>query len=229
MHVDVSRAYFHAKAQRPVLAKLPAEDCSGKGVRNGLLKKSMYGTRDAASNWDRDWFAGAQFKNPVPQPEKENFGFDTRTRLCGDRNAGSLLEVKKQLGSVYPIKASILGAGFDRHVDVLVESLLLENGNTVQTPTIDDVDDENPVWLQQVQISRGLVLVPQTRQGRHDVRRERALPENVRSYTTQLFEIEATRSVPEGRETMDPSFRIRGHEFRSDSFLGLKGWRKRNG
>ena len=27
MHVDVSRAYFHAKAQRPVLLKSPAEDC----------------------------------------------------------------------------------------------------------------------------------------------------------------------------------------------------------
>ena len=26
MHVDVSRAYFHAKAQRPVLIRLPAED-----------------------------------------------------------------------------------------------------------------------------------------------------------------------------------------------------------
>ena len=30
MAVDVSRAYFHAKAQRPVLVKLPAEDCSRK-------------------------------------------------------------------------------------------------------------------------------------------------------------------------------------------------------
>ena len=28
MHVDVSRAYFHAKTQRPV--KLPAKDCPGK-------------------------------------------------------------------------------------------------------------------------------------------------------------------------------------------------------
>ena len=55
MHVDVSRAYFHAKGRGPVLVKLPAEDCSGKDVgKIGLLKKSMYGTRDAASNWERD-------------------------------------------------------------------------------------------------------------------------------------------------------------------------------
>ena len=30
MQLDVSRAYFHAKAQKPVLVKLPAEDCSRK-------------------------------------------------------------------------------------------------------------------------------------------------------------------------------------------------------
>ena len=52
-----------------------------------------------------------------------------------------------------------------RHVDVLVESLGLGNGNTVQTPTVDDVKDDNPVWLvrpranQQVQISCGQMLV----------------------------------------------------------------------
>ena len=44
MHIDVSRAYFHAKAQRPVLTRLPVEDRMG-----GLMKKSMYGTRDAAT------------------------------------------------------------------------------------------------------------------------------------------------------------------------------------
>ena len=46
--VDVSRAYFHAKAQRLVLVKLPAEDCSAwdKG-EIGLLMKSLHGTGDA--------------------------------------------------------------------------------------------------------------------------------------------------------------------------------------
>ena len=56
MHVDFSRAFFHAKAPRPVLVKLPAEDCSGENEgKIRLLKKNMYGTRDAASNWERDW------------------------------------------------------------------------------------------------------------------------------------------------------------------------------
>ena len=49
MHIDVSRAYFHAKAQRPVLIRLPVEDRMGTDAEKvGLMKKSMYGTRDAA-------------------------------------------------------------------------------------------------------------------------------------------------------------------------------------
>ena len=56
MHIDVSRAYFHAKAQRPVLIRLLLEDRMGTDAgKVGLMQKSMYGTRDAASNWERDW------------------------------------------------------------------------------------------------------------------------------------------------------------------------------
>ena len=56
MHIDVPRAYFHAKAQTPVLIRLPVEDRMGVDAgKVGLMKKSMYGTMDAASNWERDW------------------------------------------------------------------------------------------------------------------------------------------------------------------------------
>ena len=104
---------------------------------------------------------------------------------------GSLLELKQQPESVYPIKASIIGAGSTRGVKALnrricwerqeccintvldtltfsLRVLALENGSTVQTPIIDGVNDENP--------------------------------KIVRSFTTQLFQIEATPSVPEGSE-----------------------------
>ena len=91
MHLDVSRAYCHAKAQRVVLVKLPVEDWSAKySGKIGLLKKNMHGTRDAASNRERDWQGHLEnwdtswFKKSVSQQEKENFGFDTRRRLCGD-------------------------------------------------------------------------------------------------------------------------------------------------
>ena len=56
MHIDVSRAYFHAKAQRLVLIRLPVEDRMGTDDgKVELTKKSMNGTRDAASSWERDW------------------------------------------------------------------------------------------------------------------------------------------------------------------------------
>ena len=56
MLIDVSRAYFHATAQRFVLVRLPAEDRTGAdAVEIGWLNWSMYGTWDTASNWERDW------------------------------------------------------------------------------------------------------------------------------------------------------------------------------
>ena len=56
MHIDVARAYFYVKAQGPVLVRLPVEDRMGADAgKIGLRNKSMYGTRDAASNWERDW------------------------------------------------------------------------------------------------------------------------------------------------------------------------------
>ena len=54
MHIDVSRAYFRARVQELVLVRLPVEDRIGADAgKSGLLKKSMYGTRNAASNKER--------------------------------------------------------------------------------------------------------------------------------------------------------------------------------
>ena len=56
MYADVSRAYFYAKAVRPVYVKLPSEDTDeGDEGRCGKLKMSMYGTRDAALNWSLEY------------------------------------------------------------------------------------------------------------------------------------------------------------------------------
>ena len=86
MHIDVSRAYFHAKAQRPVLIRLPAEDRMGTDAgKIGLMKKSMYGTRDGAR------LAGAcqemgistwtQLEEPVSPQRESSFRADTWRRL----------------------------------------------------------------------------------------------------------------------------------------------------
>ena len=48
---DVRRAYFCAKAKRRIYIELPDGDGGGPGSRQcGLLRKSLYGIRDAAQN-----------------------------------------------------------------------------------------------------------------------------------------------------------------------------------
>ena len=50
---DVKRAYFHAKCTRDVYVQLPSEDIgAGEEEMCGKLRLSMYGTRDAARNWE---------------------------------------------------------------------------------------------------------------------------------------------------------------------------------
>jgi hypothetical protein len=47
------RAYFHAKIRRLVYIRLPEED-NQEGMC-GRLVKAMYGTRDAAQNWEMEY------------------------------------------------------------------------------------------------------------------------------------------------------------------------------
>ena len=56
MYADVSRAYFYARAVRPVYVRLPEEDTEkGDEGKCGKLLMSMYGTRDAALNWAMEY------------------------------------------------------------------------------------------------------------------------------------------------------------------------------
>ena len=53
--VDVKSAYFYAPAIRPVYVRLPDEDKEpGDEKRCGRLRMSMYGTRDAAANFQQE-------------------------------------------------------------------------------------------------------------------------------------------------------------------------------
>ena len=51
--IDVRRAYFHAKSRRTVYVELPKE--LAEEGKCGKLEKSMYGTRDAAQNWEVEY------------------------------------------------------------------------------------------------------------------------------------------------------------------------------
>ena len=118
-------------------------------VRHQRCSKQL-GTRLARTPRKLGLRAGAQFKELVPQQEKENLGFDTRRRLCGDRNEGESVGAQEATGeresnqskhhrggSTKSIKAltrrmcwgetGIVYQHDPRHVDVVVESLGFNN------------------------------------------------------------------------------------------------------
>jgi len=67
--LDVSRAHFHAPAVRELYITLPAEDSTPGMV--GRLLRTMYGTRDAAAQWDvfaNEKIAGEGFDVGVSSP-----------------------------------------------------------------------------------------------------------------------------------------------------------------
>ena len=168
--------------------EFPAEDWSGKdkGTNRTAEEEHARYKRYAASKWERDWQGhlgswsyelGRSSTNLLHNNKRKTSGLTHGDDFVVTGTRVSLLELKNQLESVYPIKASIVGACSTksikalnrkrcwretgilhqhdvRHVDVLVESLGLENGNTVQTPKVDDVKDENPVWLDSEHISK---------------------------------------------------------------------------
>ena len=67
--IDVRRAYFHARARRRVYVKLPEEDYEESN--SGKLIKAMYGTHDAAQNWECEsveFMEGIQIRRGQPTP-----------------------------------------------------------------------------------------------------------------------------------------------------------------
>ena len=72
--LDVSRAHFHPEAVRECYVELPKED--GLEGHVGKLLRTMYGTRDAAAQWD-------SFANKA----MEGRGYETgMLSTCGDKH-----------------------------------------------------------------------------------------------------------------------------------------------
>ena len=78
----------------------------------GLMKKSMYGTRDAASNWERDWQEhvrnwgfqlGLSSKNLFQHKENRVSGL-THGDFVLTGPTKKLMEFERKMTSVYPIK-----------------------------------------------------------------------------------------------------------------------------
>ena len=102
MHVDVSRANFHSKAQRPVLVKLPAEDCSGKDEGKNLTAEEEHVRNQRCSNWARDWQGRLGNWRYEVVGSSRNLFHNKKKKTSGlthvvARSKKSLLELKKQL------------------------------------------------------------------------------------------------------------------------------------
>ena len=56
LSIDIKRAYFYAPASRPIFIEIPMEDYeTGDEKMVGKLNLSLYGTRDAAQNWAKEY------------------------------------------------------------------------------------------------------------------------------------------------------------------------------
>ncbi len=140
MYADVSRAYFYAKASRPVYVTIPEEDRE-PGDENccGKLRVSMYGTRDAALNWATEYgdtLKAAGFKQGISSPcifRHEKKG--VVVMVHGDDfvavgEGEQLRETKRVLEEKYKIKVETLGRdkGDVREVRVLNKVIRLTDG-----------------------------------------------------------------------------------------------------
>ena len=118
---DIKRAYFYAKAVRPVFIEIPIEDRKpGDEGKVGRLNLSLYGTRDAAQNWQKEYtgyMTALGFK--VGKGSPCNF-YHSRLDItctvhgddftsCGPENAIEWFKAK--ISAKYESKHSILGPG----------------------------------------------------------------------------------------------------------------------
>ena len=130
MTVDVKRAYFHARSRRLVYIEIPIEDFEpGDEHMVGRLNLILYGTRDAAPNWTREyteflqsiWF---QVRSGVTlqllSQTKRALLHSARRRLHNHWPNGGL-----ELENKFEITATVLGRdeGMENEIRVLNHTL----------------------------------------------------------------------------------------------------------
>ena len=137
----------------------------------GVLIKIMYGTRDAASKWERDWQEHVKSWGVQLGLSSKSLFRQEWHQVSGMRHGDGFVLTGTDRTGVYPIKAKLISYGstecvkalnrswhqgkrgivhHPRHVDVLVKDLGLEQGNSVQPPAMHDVTEGEPEPLDQV-------------------------------------------------------------------------------
>jgi hypothetical protein len=117
---DVSRAYFYAEATRIMYIELPKEDPFYDPSMLGRLRLCLYGTRDAALNWQQtlsDHLVDSGFKRGVGHPSvfyhpaKDIWTLVHGDDYCSAGPASSLDWLEGLLADRYEIKTQRIGEG----------------------------------------------------------------------------------------------------------------------
>lgn len=121
LYLDVSRAFFYAKAERPVFVRIPDEDYEpGDEGTRGRLLMSMYGTRDAAVNWHNGCVEALEkfgMRRGAASPCFFSHGaLDLSVVVHGDDfvavgPARSVATLQVHLKGSYQVKSEVMGSG----------------------------------------------------------------------------------------------------------------------
>ena len=112
-----------------MLVRLPVEDrLTADASKIVLLKKIMFGTRDAASNWERDWqervkrwgfLLGLSSKNLYRQERHQVSGMARGGGFRAHTGPTELTEFEKKMAGAYPIKAKRISYGSSGSIKAL--------------------------------------------------------------------------------------------------------------
>ena len=135
LSIDIKRAYFYAPASRPVFIEIPVEDYeAGDEERVGKLNLSLYGTRDAAQNWAKEYTAFLRSLGLLPGGGSPcNFvhkAHEVHVTVHGDDFTATgpmrgLDWFNKEMGAKYEIKAEFLGPDAGQSTEIRVLNRVL--------------------------------------------------------------------------------------------------------
>ena len=119
MAIDIKRAYFYAKSIRDTYVELPKEDYqNGDEHMCGLLKLSLYGTRDAAMNWEAEinstMKAVGYTKGLASACVYRHCQFDSTAAIHGDDiliegDEADVMEIHKKIMAKYECTMTMIG------------------------------------------------------------------------------------------------------------------------
>ena len=135
MSRDVRRAYFHAKATRPVHIEIPIEDFEPGDVgKVARLNLTLYGTRDAAQNWVKEYTTFLEecgFKTGLASPGNfEHVNRELQLTVHGDDftvtgPTAGLQWMQRRMEQKYEIEAHYFGpeSGMKDEIQILNRTL----------------------------------------------------------------------------------------------------------